>query len=326
MTAPASPRKPRLLDQVRDAIQTRHYSRRTGRAYVGWIKRFVRFSGMRHPRELGEPEISRFLTHLAVDLRVSASTQTQALSALLFLYRHVVPKDLDRLRNVVRAKAPKRLPVVLTRDEVRAVLAQLAGIKWVMATLIYGAGLRVSECVSLRVKDVEFGSNRVIVRSGKGGKDRRTLLPEVVRSPLREHLKQVRAQHERDQERGVGWVELPDAIGRKYPNAGREWAWHWVFPATRCYLDATTGQWRRHHFHESALQREFKEAVKRTGICKPATCHTLRHSFATHLLEDGRDIRTIQELLGHANVATTMVYTHLLDLGPLGVQSPADRL
>jgi integron integrase len=317
---------PRLLDRVVHACQVRHYSRSTTRAYVGWIKRFILFHDKRHPQELGESEISRFLIHLATDRRVSASTQNQALSAILFLYRHVVPKDLDRLSDVARAKPSKRLPVVLNQEEIRAVLARLDGVPWLMATLMYGSGLRLMECARLRVKDVDFASNYILVRDGKGGKDRRTLLPERVRKSLREHLDRVKKLHESDLLAGAGWVELPRSIDRKYPNAGQSWAWQWVFPATRRYLDHATGQRRRHHYHESALQRAFKTAVIRAQVHKLATCHTLRHSFATHLLEDGKDIRTVQELLGHASVATTMIYTHVLKLGPLGVRSPADRL
>jgi len=323
---PDAAHPPKLLDQVKLACRTRHYSRRTAEAYAAWIKRFILFHEKRHPVELDESDISSFLTHLATRRNVSPSTQNQALSAILFLYRHIVPKDLERLTDVVRAKPLKRLPVVLSAAEIRAVLAELTGTHRLMATLMYGAGLRVMECVRLRVKDVEFGSKYILVRAGKGGKDRRTLLPERARTPLREHLQTIRAQHESDLKHGAGWVELPTAIERKYPDAGNSWPWQWIFPATRGYVDPETGRRRRHHYHESALQRAFKNAVQKAGIPKPATCHTLRHSFATHLLEQGKDIRTVQELLGHASVATTMIYTHVLKLGPLGVSSPADRL
>ncbi|MHC4428434.1 MAG: integron integrase, partial [Planctomycetota bacterium] len=299
---PSKPREPKLVEQVLQACQTRHYSRRTAQAYTGWIKRFISFHGKRHPVELGEPEISEFLTYLATECRVSPSTQNQALSAILFLYRYVVPKELQHLTDVVRAKPLKRLPVVLTIEEVRAILRELAGPQELMATLMYGAGLRVMECVQLRVKDIDFGSKYIMVRAGKGGKDRRTLLPERVVGPLGDHLRKVRRQHDEDVRNGAGWVELPTSIQRKYPHAGISWPWQWVFPATRGYRDPDTGQRRRHHYHESALQRAFKEAVYRAKIPKPATCHTLRHSFATHLLEQGKDIRTVQELLGHTSV------------------------
>jgi integron integrase len=304
----------------------RHYSKSTAKAYTGWVRRFLRFHDHRDPGELGAPEISRFLTHLATRLRVTSSTQNQALSAILFLYRHVLLQDMEQLKSVVRAKPSRRLPVVLTRNEVRAVLRELHGAHKLMATLMYGSGLRLLECVRLRVKDIDFGSNCIIVRDGKGRKDRRTLLPDRIRAILRDHLRAVRILHDRDVADGAGWVELPSAIRRKYPSAGQSWPWQWVFPATRRYRHPTTGEWRRHHYHESAVQRAFKQAVERARIEKPATCHTMRHCFATHLLEQGKDIRTVQELLGHASVSTTMIYTHVLDLGPLGVTSPADHL
>ena len=269
---------------------------------------------------------ARFLTSLAVDGNVAASTQNQALSALLFLYRDVLEQDLPWLDNVVRAKGAQRLPVVLTRAEVRAVIQQLQGTPRLMALLMYGAGLRLLECARLRVQDVDFASNQIVVRGGKGDKDRVTMLPGAVKADLARHLHGVKRQHERDLQSGAGWVELPWALARKYPNAGREWAWHWMFPATRFYVDRVTGQRRRHHLHESVLQRAVKEAVRRAGIAKRATCHTFRHSFATHLLEDNHDIRTVQELLGHRDVSTTQIYTHVLNRGPGGVRSPADRL
>jgi integron integrase len=326
MNSPSAPQKPKLLDRVREAIRSRHYSRNTEDAYVAWIKRFIFFHGKRHPMEMGAPEITRFLSFLAVEGKVSASTQNQALSALLFLYKEVLDQPLPWLDNIAPAKRPMRLPVVLSRDEVRAILAHLHGTSRLMGTFLYGAGLRVLECCRLRVKDVDFASKQIVVRNGKGDKDRVTLLPGVASSDLARHLEAVHVQHQRDVGRGAGWVELPGALGRKYPNAGREWGWQWVFPATRFYRDPETGQRRRHHLHESVLQRAVKEAVRRAGVAKPASPHTFRHSFATHLLEDGYDIRTVQELLGHKDVSTTMIYTHVLNRGPAAVRSPADRL
>jgi integron integrase len=318
--------RPRLLDRVRAALRARHYSRRTEENYVAWIRRFIFFHGKRHPAEMGAPEVTRFLTSLAVDANVAASTQNQALSALLFLYRDVLEVDLPWLHDVVRAKRPARLPVVLTRDEVRAVLQRLDGLPRLMGCLLYGAGLRVLECCRLRVQDVDFAANQIVVREGKGHKDRVTMLPAIVKNDLARHLDTVRGQHEEDRAAGAGWVELPTALLRKYPNAGREWPWQWVFPATRMYRDRLTGQLRRHHLHESVLQRAVKSAVRHAGLAKRATPHTLRHSFATHLLEDGHDIRTVQELLGHRDVTTTMIYTHVLNRGPAAVRSPADRM
>ena len=317
---------PRLLDRVRERIRTRHYSRRTEKAYVGWIRHYILFHGRRHPREMGAEERSRFLSSLAVDAKVSASTQNQALAALLFLYREVLGQEVPWLQGVVRAKQPRRLPVVLTRDEVRAVLNELHGTPRLMAVLLYGAGLRLFECARLRTKDVDFGANQLVVRRGKGDRDRVTVLPAIARGPLASHLERVRGQHRADLGRGGGWVELPGALARKYPEAARDWSWQWVFPATRPYVDPATGQRRRHHLHESVVQRAVKEAVRRSGIGKPASCHTFRHSFATHVLEDGYDIRTVQELLGHRDVSTTMIYTHVLNRGPGGIRSPADLL
>jgi integron integrase len=311
---------------VREAVRLRHGSRSTEKSYVGWIRRFILFHGKRHPVEMGAPEVTRFLSFLAVQGKVAASTQNQALSALLFLYRHVLHHDLPWLDDVVRARGPKRLPIVLTRDEVRAVIAELHGTPRLMATLLYGSGLRLLECCRLRVQDIDFAMNQIVVRSGKGAKDRVTVLPAVVKRALTQHLQRMKRQHEADLERGAGWVELPSALTRKYPNAGREWQWQWVFPATRFYVDRTTGCRRRHHLHETVIQRAVIEAVRRAGLAKRATPHTLRHSFATHLLEDGRDIRTVQELLGHNDVSTTMIYTHVLNRGPAGVTSPADRV
>jgi integron integrase len=275
---------------------------------------------------MGAPEVSRFLTALAVEGKVTASTQNQALSALLFLYRNVLGVELPWLDDLVRARRPRRLPVVLSREEVGAVIARLDGTPKLMACLLYGGGLRLLECARLRVKDIDFGANHIVVRGGKGDRDRRTVLPRIVREPLRRHLEVVQRHHEQDVASRAGWVELPAAISRKYPNAGREWVWQWVFPATRLYRDPESGQWRRHHLHETVLQRAVRRAIREAGIAKAAGCHTFRHSFATHLLEDGYDIRTVQELLGHRDVTTTMIYTHVLNRGPGAVRSPADVL
>lgn len=315
-----------LLDRVREAIRARHLSLRTEQAYLAWIRRFVRFHGGRHPREMGAPEIEAFLTHLATKRAVAASTQNQAASALLFLYRHVLALDVERPRRIVRAKTPLRLPAVLTGEEVRAVLGQLRGTKRLVGILLYGSGMRLRECLRLRVKDMDFGRAEIVVREGKGAKDRVTVLPEVARTALTRHLGRVKEQYQRDVADGAGWVALPGALARKYPSAGREWPWQWVFPATRIHVDRETGRRRRHHLHESAVQRAVKEAARRSGIAKRATPHTFRHSFATHLLEAGYDIRTVQELLGHRSVRTTMIYTHVLNRGGLGVRSPADSL
>ncbi len=320
------PPPPRLLDRVRAAIQVRHFSRRTEEAYVGWIRRFVLFHGKRHPSEMGEAEITAFLSHLATARRVSASTQNQALSALLFLYQQVLGRELEWLDGVVRAKAPHRLPVVLTRDEVRDVLDRMDGVPRIVATVLYGSGLRLLEGLQIRVKDLDLARGEITVRAGKGARDRRTMLPRGVVAALRHHLESVRDQHSRDLAEGAGWVEMPEALDRKYPNAGREWPWQWVFPATRQYVHPATRQVRRHHLHETVLQRALRSAVLAAGLSKRATCHSLRHSFATHLLEDGYDIRTVQELLGHKDVSTTMIYTHVLNRGGRGVVSPADRL
>lgn len=320
----SDPGTPRLLDRIRAAIRTRHYSRRTERAYVGWARRFVRFHGLKHPDELGGPEVTAFLSHLAIDGRVSASTQNQALSALLFLYKHVLEKDLPWLDQVVRAKRPQRLPTVLSRAEVRLLLGELRGAPRLVASLLYGSGMRLSECLRLRVQELDFDRSEVTVRDGKGGKDRVTLLPESLHGALRAQLKDAKAVHVQDLERGAGAVVLPEALARKYPAAAREWPWQWVFPAARTYVEKETGLRRRHHLHSSVVQREVKGAVIRAGITRRASCHTLRHSFATHLLDAGYDIRTIQELLGHKDVSTTMIYTHVLNCGGRGVKSPLD--
>ncbi len=311
---------------MREAIRLRHGSRSTEKSYVGWIRRYILFHGKRHPSEMGAPEVTRFLNSLAVEGKVAASTHNQALSALLFFYRHVLDQDLLWLDDVVRARRPRRLPIVLTRDEVRAVITEMHGTSRLMATLLYGAGLRPLECCHLRVQDIDFGMNQIVVRDGKGAKDRVTILPAVAKAALAQHLQSVQRQHEADLTRGAGWVELPWALARKYPNAGRQWPWQWVFPATRFYVDRATGQRRRHHLHETVLQRTVIEAVRRARLTKRATPHTFRHSFATHLLEDGRDIRTVQELLGHHDISTTQIYTHVLNRGPAGITSPADRV
>lgn len=324
ITSSPPPAKPKLLDQVRLAIRTRHYSYHTEKAYVAWIKRYIFFHNKRHPVEMAEPEIGQFLSSLARDSRVSASTQNQALNALLFLYNEVLDKKIGLIQGVVRAKRSRRLPIVLTKEEVKRVLDCMSGTPWLMALLLYGAGLRLMECCRLRVKDIDFSRNQITVRAGKGDKDRYTMLPAAAKEPLLRHLQTVKRQHEEDLRKGLGRVVLPNALERKYPNAGKEWGWHWLFPATSHYTDQVTGEKRRHHLHESVLQRAFKEARLKAGLSKPATCHALRHSFATHLLEDGYDIRTVQELLGHTDVTTTMIYTHVLNRGGRGVRSPAD--
>ena len=315
----------KLLAQVRAVLRTKRYSPRTEEAYVDWVERYVRFHGVRHPGELGEREVARFLSDLAVRGRVAASTQNQALSALLFLYRDVLGRDVGALDQLVRAKRPARLPVVLSRAEVKAVLGRLGGTPWLVASLLYGSGLRLLECLRLRVKDVDAGRNTILVRSGKGDRDRVTVFPVVVRRALEAHLKQVRRLWESDLADPGFAVVLPDALARRYPAAGRGWAWQWVFPATRAYR-APRGELRRHHLHETVVQRAFAAAVRATGLHKRASCHTLRHSFATHLLESGHDIRTVQELLGHRDVSTTMIYTHVLNRPGVGVRSPADFL
>lgn len=308
----------KLLPRVRAALRLRHYSRRTEQAYIQWIRLFIRFHQLRHPVELGSAEVSAFLTHLAVDKRVSASTQNQALAALLFLYGEVLGGKVAWIANLVRAKQPRRMPVVLTRDEVRAVLAKMQGVPQLVARLLYGTGMRLLEGLALRVKDLDFGLNEITVRGGKGDRDRVTMLPDSLKAALRVHLEQVRRLHDKAVAAGAGSVDLPGALSAKYPGAGREWGWQWAFPATR----GGSSQ----HLHPTVIQRAFRAAVQSSGVAKPAHCHTLRHSFATHLLESGYDIRTVQELLGHRDLRTTMIYTHVLNRGGLGVRSPADTL
>jgi len=319
-------KSPRLLDQVRELIRIRHYSIRTEQAYVQWIRRYILFHDKRHPRELGAEEVTAFLSHLAIKRNVAASTQNQALNAILFLYREVLKCTLPWLENVQRAKKPQRLPVVLTRDEVRAMLGQMQGTPWLMAALIYGGGLRLMECLRLRVKDVDFQYRQLVIRDAKGQKDRVTLLPQNLFESLRNHLVRVRTLHEADLREGYGCVHLPFALAEKYPAANRDWGWQYVFPSTRRSIDPRSGVERRHHAPEDSLQRALRQAVRKAGIIKPASVHTLRHSFATHLLESGYDIRTVQELLGHADVKTTMIYTHVLNRGGKGVVSPFESI
>jgi integron integrase len=316
--------KPKLLDQVRLKLRRKHYSIRTEEAYVAWIRRFILYHGKRHPQEMGAPEVEGFLTHLAVGRRVAASTQNQAFSALLFLYRDVLKQELEPIREVARAKRPARVPVVLTQAEARSLLAHLDGRHGLMASLLYGTGMRLMECVRLRVKDVDFGYRQITVRDGKGGKDRRTMVPDALVEPLRHQLAKTRVVHEEDLAAGFGEVYLPNALAVKYPGAGREWGWQYLFPSLKLSIDPRSGTERRHHLDEKGLQRAVKRAVREAGLAKRATCHTLRHSFATHLLENGYDIRTVQELLGHNDVATTMIYTHVLSRGGRGVRSPLD--
>ena len=317
---------PKLLDRLRESLRSRHYSPRTEETYCQWVRRFIFFHKVRHPAEMAEPEINAFLTHLAVKGKVSASTQNQALSALLFLYRHVLGREIGELGEVVRARKPKRLPVVMTANEVKAVLGHLAWDRWLMASLMYGGGLRLMECLRLRIQDLDFERREIIIRDGKGGKDRRTMLPESLVKPLKVHLEEVRKIHLKDLTDGWGRVELPHALERKYPNAPGEWRWQWVFPQENRWRNTKTGEQGRHHVHETLLQRAVREAVVRAAIVKRVGCHTFRHCFATHLLEAGYDIRTIQELLGHKDVSTTMIYTHVLNKGGHGVKSPMDDL
>ena len=324
--AAASPGRHKLLTEVRRALRVRGYSRRTEEAYIGWIRRFVISQGKRHPAEMGQAEVTAFLSTLASEARVSPSTQNQALASLLFLYGEVLKHPVGWMANLVRAQPRQRLPVVLTREEVRAILDRMSGIPQLVARFLYGTGLRLLEGLTLRVKDIDFAKGEIRIRAGKGGRDRITMLPMVLREDLARHLERVRAQHVRDVAAGAGWVQLPGALFRKYVSAGRDWAWQWVFPGSRILMDQASGQLGRQHLHETVIQRAFRAAVEASGIAKAAHCHTLRHSFATHLLESGYDIRTVQELLGHRDVSTTMIYTHVLNRGGLGVRSPVDAL
>ncbi len=315
---------PRLLDQIRNRIRARHYSLRTEKAYVYWARRFVRFCGLRHPRELGAADVERFLTHLAVEGKVSASTQNQALAAILFLYREVLETPLPWLDSVVRARRPARLPVVLTRDEVRRVLSLLSDSPRLVASLLYGSGLRLQECLQLRVKDIDLTRRELVVRDGKGAKDRVTMLPASLVPQVQRHLERVRTLFEADRSAARPGVSLPFALRRKYPQAATSWGWQYLFPARAFCRDPYSGETVRHHLYPQTVQRAVASAVHAAGIEKPASCHTFRHCFATHLLEDGYDIRTVQELLGHADVKTTMIYTHVLNRGGRAVRSPLD--
>jgi integron integrase len=317
--------RPSLLEQVRRCLRLKHYSIRTERAYVDWIKRFILFHRKRHPSGMGTDEIRQFLSHLATDRSVAASTQNQALSALLFLYREVLGVELPYVEGIERARRPTRVPVVLTREEADLVVSQVGGAYRLMVSLLYGSGLRLMECVRLRVKDIDFGYRQVTVRDGKGEKDRRTVLPESLVEPLGRHLERVRLLHEEDLRAGYGRVYLPYALERKYPSAAAEWMWQWVFPAAKISVDPRSGEARRHHASEDMLQAAVKKGARAAGVEKRVSCHTLRHSFATHLLESGYDIRTMQELLGHTSVETTQIYTHVLNKGGRGVKSPLDQ-
>lgn len=318
------PTKPKLLEQVRQTIRRKHYSLRTEQTYVDWIKRYIFFHNKRHPAEMGAREMEEFLNHLAVEKKVAASTQNQALSALVFLYREVLRQQFDWMDNLERAKRPARVPIVLTETEVKRLLAHLDGQNWLMASLLYGSGLRLMECVRLRVKDVDFEYRQITVRDGKGNKDRVTMLPDTCLEMLKRHLEKVKNLHEEDLSDGFGDVYMPFALERKYKNYGKQWGWQYVFPAVNRSVDPLSRKIRRHHVDEKVLQRAVGNAARKARIMKPATCHTLRHSFATHLLMNGQDIRTVQELLGHKDVSTTMVYTHVLNRGGRGVRSPLD--
>ena len=318
-------RPPRLLEVARERIRTRHLSLRTEHAYLQWLRRYVAFHAPRHPRELGAAGVEAFLTHLAVKRKVSAATQSQALQALLFLYRQVLDIKLPWLANVTRAAQPKRLPVVLDRAEVRSLLTQLQGAPWLVASLLYGSGLRLTEGLHLRVKDLALERGELIVRDGKGGRDRLTMLPQALHLPLRAHLARLRDWFEEERRRGAPGVSLPHALARKYPQAATQWGWQYLFPAKGLCRDPYSGRPVRHHLNEKGVQRAVQAAVRRAALSRPASCHTLRHSFATHLLEDGYDIRTLQELLGHSDLKTTMIYTHVLSKGAGGVRSPLDR-
>ncbi len=321
---PAVPPPRRFLDTVREACRRLHYSYRTEQAYVAWTKQFILYHQKRHPAEMGAAEITSFLTHLARDRNVAASTQNQAMNALVFTYKQVLHRDPGEFGEITPAKRPVRLPTVLTKEEVRLVLAQLEGTFALMGRLLYGSGMRLMECLRLRIKDVDFQRGTITVRHGKGGKDRATLLPTSLRDPLQQHFERLKGLYAEDRAAELNGVELPFALAAKYPQAGTEWGWQWVFPARNVSRDPRSGIVRRHHMPEDGLQRAMKQAVRQAELSRPASCHTLRHSFATHLLEAGTDIRTVQDLLGHSDVSTTMIYTHVMQKPGLGVRSPLD--
>ena len=325
-SVPPSTQGPKLLDALRTQLRVMHYAIRTEDAYVDWVKRFILFHGKRHPRDMGPKEVAEFLSHLAVARNVSASTQNQAKAAILFLYRHVLGTQLPWVDDVVIAKVPQRLPVVLTAREVRSLLHELNGTTALVASLLYGTGMRLMEGLRLRVKDIDFERREIVIREGKGSKDRVTVLPENLIDPLQQRLRKTQQLHQTDLDAGYGEVHMPDALQVKYPKAGRAWGWQYVFPSQGRSVDPRSGVLRRHHLSEQSVQRAISGAAKRAGIHKPCSPHTLRHSFATHLLQAGYDIRTVQELLGHANVATTQIYTHVLNKGGRGVLSPLDQL
>jgi integron integrase len=318
------PRPRKLLDHVRDVLRVNHYSVRTEEAYVGWIRRYILYHNKKHPREMGALEVELYLTHLAVGEKVSTNTQKQALNALVFLYHRVLQKPLGQFRDISRPKKPQRRPLVLSKNEVEQILRVMSGTHQLIATLLFGTGMRLLECLRLRAKDVDLALNQIVVRDGKGWKDRVTMLPQRIKPDLEKHLARVREIHRRDLASDGGRVYLPDALERKFPNANREWGWQYVFPAPTLSKDPRTGEKRRHHLHENSVQKALNKAVRLAGIVKPATCHTLRHSFATELLAAGYDIRTVQELLGHKDVSTTMIYTHVLNRPGIGVKSPLD--
>lgn len=317
--------KPKLLDELRNELRAKHYSKRTEESYATWIKRFILFHNKKHPKLMGADEINRYLKYLAVNKEVSASTQNIALCAIIFLYKHVIKKEIEKF-DLIRAKKPKRLPVVFSRKEIKDILKNLSGSHLLMANLLYGSGLRLMECLRLRVKDIDFEYNNIMVRGGKGKKDRVTVLPDILKGKLKQHLLKVEKLHQKDLNNGYGGVYLPYALEKKYPNANKELGWQYIFPASQLSIDKRTGIKRRHHIDESVLQRAVRVAIKKAGIKKPGSCHTFRHSFATHLLENGYDIRTVQDLLGHESLNTTMIYTHVMKRGGMGVKSPADNL
>jgi integron integrase len=322
----SQPKAVKLLDQVRAAVLVRHYSLKTEKAYILWIKDFIIYHNKQHPMNLGEKEITQYLTHLAVNRKVAASTQNQALCAIVFLYKNVLEVELNKFRGLIWAKKPKNIPIALSQEEVRSIIENLHGTPWLMANLLYGTGMRLIECLRLRVKDLDFDYNQVTIIQGKGAKSRVTMLPEAIKLPLKTHLEKVKTLHIKDLANGFGSVELPFALAKKYRNADKEWGWQYVFPASRISTDPRSGIRRRHHLDESVMPKALRIAVRKTGITKKVSCHTFRHSFATHLLEAGYDIRTVQELLGHNSLEMTMKYTHVLNKGGRGVISPADRL